>query len=93
VLNALEELPIKIIAPGHGEPAGKELISKQRRYFVELRATIKKLMAAGKSLEDIKKEIDIPFYKEWAGVDVKTREENIEHVFGELTTGRLKKRN
>ena len=39
----------------------------------------------GKSLDDIKKELNIPFYKDWAGVDAKTRVENIEHVYGELT--------
>ncbi len=84
VLNAMEELPIQIIAPGHGELAGKELIAKQRRYFVELRAAVKKAIDAGKTLEQIKEAIDLPFYEEWTGVSVKTRTENIAHVFGEL---------
>ena len=36
-------------------------------------------------MKDIKKQLDLPFYKEWTGVDAKSRVENIEHVFGELT--------
>jgi glyoxylase-like metal-dependent hydrolase (beta-lactamase superfamily II) len=84
VLNAMEELPIKIIAPGHGELANKSLIAKQRRYFVELRGTIGKMIDDGKTLDQIKAGIELPFYKKWSGVDVKTRVENIEHVYQEL---------
>ncbi|MDP6445280.1 MAG: MBL fold metallo-hydrolase [Pirellulaceae bacterium] len=85
VLNAMEELPVKKIAPGHGELAGKDLIALQRRYFVELRAYVQKAIDGKKTLAEMKAEIDLPFYKEWTGVDAKTREENIEHVHGELT--------
>ena len=84
VLNSMEELPVKILGPGHGELSDKTLIALQRRYFVELRAAIKKMIDDGKSLDEVKLEIDLPFYKEWTGVDVKTRVENIEHVYGEL---------
>jgi hypothetical protein len=75
---------VKILAPGHGELANKSLIAKQRRYFVELRATIRKMIDSGTTLDQIKEIIDLPFYKKWAGVDVKTRVENIEHVYQEL---------
>ncbi|MCH7725088.1 MAG: MBL fold metallo-hydrolase [Planctomycetes bacterium] len=92
VLNAMEEMPLKILAPGHGELGGKEIIDIQRRYFVELRATVAKAIKAGKSLEQIKEEIDLPFYEEWTGVNVKTRTENIEHVYGELTSARRRGR-
>jgi cyclase len=84
VLNSMQELPVKILGPGHGELSDKTLIAIQRRYFVELRAAIKKMIDDGKSLDEVKLEIDLPFYKEWTGVDVKTRVENIEHVYGEL---------
>lgn len=87
-LAAMEELPVKFVAPGHGELAGKELLAKQKRYFVELRMTIQKLVDAGRSLDEVKQEISLPFYREWAGVDVKTRTENLEHVYGELTKGK-----
>ncbi|MCP3691582.1 MAG: MBL fold metallo-hydrolase [Planctomycetaceae bacterium] len=84
VLNQMEELPIKVMAPGHGELGDKKMIQLQRRYFVELRAEIRKAIKAGKALDQIKQEIDLPFYEQWTGVDVKTRTENIEHVYQEL---------
>ena len=84
VLNKMLELDPKVLAPGHGELSDKQLIHVQRRYFVELRTKVKALIDKGRSLAQIKKEIEIPFYKKWTGVDVKTREENLEHVYAEL---------
>lgn len=87
VLNTLMDLPVKTVAPGHGELAGKDLLEMQRRYFVELRSKIKQGIDKGRTLEEIKLTIDLPFYEDWTGVDVKTRGENIEHVYKELTGG------
>ena len=85
VLTEMSKLPIKTICPGHGERSDNLLIDQQRRYFVELRQAVQEGINAGKSLDDIKKTVDLPWYKEWAGVDVKERVENIEHVYKELT--------
>ena len=85
VLTAMQKLPIKKIAPGHGEVSKKSLIATQKRYFVELRQLIQQAIDDGKSLQQIKKSISLPFYKKWTGVDVKERVENIEHVYSELT--------
>ncbi len=92
VLTELAKLPIKMIAPGHGETSSKALIATQKRYFVELRQAIQKAVDDGKTLAEIKTSIDLPWYKKWTGVDVKTREENIEHVFAELTGKTVKKK-
>ncbi len=85
VLTEMQKLPIKTIASGHGELSDKSLLATQKRYFVEIREFIQSAIDKGKSLDDIKKEISIPFYKKWTGVDVQERVENIEHVYGELT--------
>lgn len=90
VLTSLEKLPIEKVAPGHGELSDKSLVATQKRYFVELREAVQRGIDAGKSLDDIKRDIDLPFYKEWTGVDVKTRTENIDHVYGELTGAKKK---
>src|SRR5262249_39539410 len=42
VLERAQQLDIKLICPGHGPLAGKELLEKQKRYFVELRQQVKK---------------------------------------------------
>lgn len=85
VLTAMRELPIKLIAPGHGETGDINLITTQKRYFVELRQFIGQAIDDGKSLDDIKSSIELPFYKKWTGVDVRERVENLEHVYSELT--------
>ncbi|MBM4003722.1 MAG: MBL fold metallo-hydrolase [Planctomycetes bacterium] len=85
VLGAMEDLDPRHVAPGHGELAGKELLAMQKRYFVELRQSIRAATEAGKTLDQVKQSHDLPFYKEWTGVEARTRVENIEHVFSELT--------
>jgi len=85
VLTKLQELPIKSICPGHGEMTGKDLLATQKRWFVELREAVQMAIDKGKTLDEIKKELNVPFYKDWTGVDAKTRVENIEHVYSELT--------
>ena len=85
VMTEVQKLPIKQICPGHGEISDISLLATQKRYFVELRGVVQKSIDAGKTLDEIKKEVDLPFYKEWTGVEAKSRVENIEHVYGELT--------
>lgn len=85
VIDQLKKLPVKTLAPGHGELGDLSTIKTQQRYFVELRKEIAGLIKKGRTLEEIKKEVKISWYKKWTGVDVLEREENIEHVFGELS--------
>ncbi|MCH8829634.1 MAG: MBL fold metallo-hydrolase [Planctomycetes bacterium] len=85
VLTQMQKMPIKIIAPGHGEISDKRLLATQKRYFVELRQYVQSGIDAGISLDRIKKGIKLPFYKKWTGVAASERTENIEFVYGELT--------
>lgn len=84
-LTEMSKLPIKKICPGHGEMSDATLVATQRRYFVELRQAVQEAINAKMSLDEIKKSLNLPWYKDWAGVDVKERTENIEHVYKELT--------
>ncbi len=87
VLTAMEDLRPKQIAPGHGELAGPELLATQRRYFVELRGAVRAAIDAGQTPDDLKQSLDLPFYKEWTGVEARKNVENIDHVFKELSAG------
>lgn len=87
-LGGMQELGAKTVCPGHGESGGPEVLANQRRYLTELRSTVSSMIAAGKGLDAVKKEISLPFFKEWTGIDVTTRGENIEHVFNELSLGK-----
>jgi phosphoglycerate dehydrogenase-like enzyme/glyoxylase-like metal-dependent hydrolase (beta-lactamase superfamily II) len=86
VLEAAQQLDVQLVLPGHGPIARKDLLEKQKRYFVELRKQVQKGIDENKSLEDVKKSIDMPWYKDWTTVAPK--EDNIEHVYAELT-GRI----
>jgi phosphoglycerate dehydrogenase-like enzyme len=83
VLERAQQLDVDLICPGHGPPAGKELLEKQKRYFVELRQQVHKGIAAGESLADIRKSLDMPWYKEWTGT--KPTGDNVKYVYDELT--------
>jgi phosphoglycerate dehydrogenase-like enzyme/glyoxylase-like metal-dependent hydrolase (beta-lactamase superfamily II) len=86
VLERAQQLDVKMVLPGHGPIAHEDLLEKQKRYFVELRRQVGEGLAADKSLADIRKSIDMPWYKEWT--TVKPSPDNIAHVFAELT-GRI----
>jgi phosphoglycerate dehydrogenase-like enzyme/glyoxylase-like metal-dependent hydrolase (beta-lactamase superfamily II) len=82
VLEKMQQLDVRMVCPGHGPVAGKDLLEKQKRYFIELRAEVKKGIEAKKGVADIIKDIDLPWYKEWTGT--KPAGENVQHVYGEL---------
>jgi phosphoglycerate dehydrogenase-like enzyme/glyoxylase-like metal-dependent hydrolase (beta-lactamase superfamily II) len=85
VLEKAQQLDIEMVCPGHGPVAGKDVLEKQKRYFVELRAQVKQGIQADKTVEDIAKSIDMPWYKEWTGVDPRTKLDNIQFVYDERT--------
>jgi phosphoglycerate dehydrogenase-like enzyme/glyoxylase-like metal-dependent hydrolase (beta-lactamase superfamily II) len=85
-LEKMQQLDVKLMCPGHGALAGKELLEKQKRYFIELREQVAKGIAADKSVEDVIKAVDMPWYKEWTGTPPAGA--NVEHVYAELT-GRI----
>jgi cyclase len=84
-LEKAQQLDVKLILPGHGAPAGKDLLATQRRYFVELRRQVKQGIEAAKDFEDIRKDIDMPWYKEWTGVEARDNKDNVQYVYDELT--------
>jgi phosphoglycerate dehydrogenase-like enzyme/glyoxylase-like metal-dependent hydrolase (beta-lactamase superfamily II) len=83
VMERAQQLDVKFVLPGHGPIAGKELLEKQKRYFVDLRAQVKAGIEAGKTFEDIRKGIDLPWYKEWTTVPPTAA--NIQFVYDEMT--------
>jgi cyclase len=87
VMEKAQQLDVQTVLPGHGPLAGKELLEKQKHYFVDLRAQVSKALIANKSLADVLASIDMPWYKEWTGV--KPTGDNVRYVYAELT-GRTK---
>jgi glyoxylase-like metal-dependent hydrolase (beta-lactamase superfamily II) len=86
-LDDMNKLEIDLICPGHGKISRKDLFEKEKKYFTELRAAVKKGIDEKKSVEDITKGLSFPWYKEWTGVDVvetPMNKDNVKHVYDEL---------
>jgi cyclase len=83
VLEKCQKLDADLVCPGHGPVAGKDLLEKQKRYFVELRKYVQSGIDTNQPLADIVKGIDLPWYKEWTGT--KPAGDNVKHVYNELT--------
>src|SRR5262249_42968522 len=63
VLERVQQLDVKLVCPGHGPLAGKDLLETQKRYFVELRRQVQQGIKENKTLDDIITSIDMPWYK------------------------------
>jgi cyclase len=85
VLDRAMQMDVKIVCPGHGPLGDKAVLQKQQRYFVELRDQVKKGIAAGKEFEDILRGLDMPWHKEWTGIEASTRKAETQFVYDELT--------
>jgi cyclase len=84
VMEKAQQLDVQIVCPGHGPLGGKDVLAKQRRFFVELREQVKQGIDKGLDLADIKKTIDMPWHKEWTGIEARDRGPEIMHVFDEF---------
>jgi cyclase len=85
VLEKLQHFDVKWVCPGHGAVAAKDLLEKQKRYFVEMRSRIKQAIDSGKQLDELASLLDMPWYKEWTGKDAREIKDNLRHVYNELT--------
>jgi cyclase len=84
-LEKMERFDVRLVCPGHGPLATKDVIGRQKRYFQELRDQVQNGVATGKGLDNIVAALDMPWYKEWTGKAAKENKDNVEHVFKELT--------
>jgi hypothetical protein len=50
-----------------------------------MRAAVEKGIKAKQTPEQIAEGLDMPWYKEWTGIDAKTKPENVKHVYDEMT--------
>lgn len=83
-LEKMQKLEVDLVCPGHGKVSTKELLATQKRYFADMRAQIKKGIDDEKSLDDITKSLDMPWYKEWTGKEARAIKDNVKHVYDEL---------
>ncbi len=95
VVRAAAKLKVAHVLPGHGGPGGKDVLSGQEQFFVELTKAVKAEIAQKKKLEDIlKKEgpkvvsvsIQMPdSVKNWVGDGLGNQ---VKDTYEELTQGK-----
>ena len=59
VLDTLAGWKANLVVPGHGEPATTESLQHQRNYLADMLQQVRTGIKAGKSLEELLKEIDL----------------------------------
>jgi cyclase len=71
VIHHAQRLKVKTVLPGHGEPAGPEVLEGQAQYMVALRKAVREAIAQGKKMDDVST-IDVPDnLKKWVGPSLK----------------------
>ncbi len=82
--KAVQALDFDIFAGGHGDFFSKEDIAAPIQFLEDLQAAVSQAIADGKTLEQMKAEITLDQYKDWAYYD-RLREMNIEAAYQNLT--------
>ena len=62
----LKALNPQFVVPGHGQPGTVKIFEDSEKYYALLVERVGKLAKEGKSLDDIKKEVKMPEYANWA---------------------------
>jgi glyoxylase-like metal-dependent hydrolase (beta-lactamase superfamily II) len=64
-LQALRELPIKRVVPGHGPPASAQVIDSIDRYLAQLRGRTLELLRSGAALSEVPDAAALPEFARW----------------------------
>jgi len=65
----MKALNPEIVIPGPGDPGTVKLLDDMEKYYNLLLERVGSMVKAGKSLDDIKKELKIPGTEDWEGKD------------------------
>lgn len=69
-LRELQALRPRLVVPGHGAPAGPELIDGVEQYLAALETKVRTIVAAGASLLGAADDADLPAYAAWDQYEV-----------------------
>lgn len=68
-IKMMRALNPEVVIPGHGDPGGAQILDDMERYYSLLMEGVRGMVKAGKSLDEIKKELKIPGTDDWEGKD------------------------
>jgi cyclase len=86
VTRALGKLKVKHVLPGHGEPGGREILTGQEQFFIELHKAVKAAVDAGRKPDGLETSISLPeSVKPWVGKPFKAQ---VRDAYEEITKGK-----
>jgi cyclase len=62
----MKALNPEVVVPGHGQPGTVKIFDDTEKYYALLIERVGAMAKAGKSLDEIKKELKMPEYAQWA---------------------------
>jgi cyclase len=65
-IKTMRALNPEVVIPGHGEPGTTKIFDDMERYYALLLERVGKMASAGRTLEQIKAELRMPEYDDWA---------------------------
>jgi cyclase len=65
----MKSLNPEVVIPGHGPPSTTKIFDEYEAFYTLLLKRVDEMVAQGKSLDEIKKELKMPEYADWAGQD------------------------
>ena len=65
----MKSLNPELVVPGHGAPTTTKIFDEYEGFYTLLQKRVNELARQGKSLDEIKKELKMPEYADWAGQD------------------------
>jgi len=69
-LQALRNLPIKVVVPGHGPAASARVIDSIERYLAQLQARVLNLLRSGAALSEVPDALVLPEFALWDQYDM-----------------------
>jgi cyclase len=83
VLQSAAKLKVKNVLPGHGAPAGRELIDGQSQFMTELYKAVKAGVDQGKKVEELQASVKLPeSVATWVGDGLKGQ---VKDAYNEIT--------
>jgi cyclase len=68
-IKMMKALNPEVVIPGHGDPGSVKALDDMEKYYNLLMERVGAMVKAGKSLDEIKKELKIPGTENWEGKD------------------------
>jgi cyclase len=67
--KVMRALNPEVVVPGHGPPTTAKIFDEYEGFYTLLMKRVDEMSKQGKSLDEIKKELKMPEYADWAGQD------------------------